>query len=127
LQVAGREIPTSLAEYSNIKRLALSVPPGIGRALEWASHMARKGARFMFGTIGGPELILILVIALVIFGPSRLPEIGSGLGKAIREFRKASADDGRIRPAPGEPAVPPFDQGTGAAKPKEPPATEVSA
>lgn len=41
----------------------------------------------MFG-LGLPELMVILVIALVIFGPSKLPQIGSGLGKAIRDFKK---------------------------------------
>jgi sec-independent protein translocase protein TatA len=39
------------------------------------------------GRIGAPELILILAIALVIFGPSKLPEIGRSLGKALGEFR----------------------------------------
>ncbi len=43
----------------------------------------------MFG-IGPWELILILAIALIIFGPAKLPEIGKSLGKGIREFRKAS-------------------------------------
>lgn len=43
----------------------------------------------MFG-LGVPELVIILVIALVIFGPRKLPEIGGAVGKAIREFRKAS-------------------------------------
>ena len=42
--------------------------------------------------IGAPELIIILVIALLILGPGRLPEVGSSVGKAIREFRKASSD-----------------------------------
>ncbi len=42
----------------------------------------------MFG-IGVPELIVIMVIALIIFGPGRLPEIGSALGKGIRDFRKS--------------------------------------
>jgi sec-independent protein translocase protein TatA len=41
----------------------------------------------MFGRIGATELILILAIALVIFGPSKLPEIGKSLGKAINEFK----------------------------------------
>lgn len=40
-----------------------------------------------FGKLGAPELILILAIALVIFGPSKLPEIGRSLGKAINEFK----------------------------------------
>jgi sec-independent protein translocase protein TatA len=40
-----------------------------------------------FARIGAPELILILAIALVIFGPSKLPEIGKTLGKAIKEFK----------------------------------------
>lgn len=42
---------------------------------------------------GLPELIIILVIVLLIFGASRLPELGSGLGRMIREFRKASEED----------------------------------
>ena len=42
--------------------------------------------------IGAPELIIILVIALLILGPGKLPEVGSSVGKAIREFRKASSD-----------------------------------
>jgi sec-independent protein translocase protein TatA len=43
----------------------------------------------VFG-LGVPELVIILIIALVIFGPRKLPEIGGAVGKAIREFRKAS-------------------------------------
>ena len=45
----------------------------------------------MFG-LGMPELILILVISLVIFGPSKLPEMGASVGKAIREFRSATKE-----------------------------------
>lgn len=44
----------------------------------------------MFGSIGGTELILILIIALIIFGPRKLPELGKSLGRGIAEFRKAS-------------------------------------
>ena len=46
----------------------------------------------MFG-LGIQELLVILVIALVIFGPSKLPQIGSGLGKAIRDFKKGVTGD----------------------------------
>jgi len=46
----------------------------------------------MFG-LGLQELMIILVIALVIFGPTKLPQIGSGLGKAIRDFKKSVSDD----------------------------------
>ena len=46
----------------------------------------------MFG-LGMQELGIILVIALVIFGPTKLPQIGSGLGKAIRDFRKGVSSD----------------------------------
>lgn len=42
--------------------------------------------------IGIPELILILIIALVIFGPSKLPEVGRALGKGIKEFRNATRE-----------------------------------
>jgi sec-independent protein translocase protein TatA len=44
----------------------------------------------MFGTIGMPELIVILVIALIIFGPRKLPELGRSLGKSLGEFKRAS-------------------------------------
>jgi sec-independent protein translocase protein TatB len=46
----------------------------------------------MFGPIGGPELLLILVIALIVFGPRQLPEIGKSLGRMLGEFRRASND-----------------------------------
>ena len=44
----------------------------------------------MFGSIGMPELVIILVIALVIFGPRKLPELGRSLGKSLGEFKRAS-------------------------------------
>ena len=51
----------------------------------------------MFGSIGPMELILIFVIALLVFGPKKLPEIGRSVGKALREFKKTSDEiKGRI-------------------------------
>ena len=49
----------------------------------------------MFG-IGMQELLIILVLVLVIFGAKRLPEIGSGLGRAIRNFRQAASEPDEI-------------------------------
>jgi TatA/E family protein of Tat protein translocase len=51
----------------------------------------------MFGNIGPMELMLIFVIALLVFGPKKLPEIGRSVGKAIREFKKTTDEiKGRI-------------------------------
>ena len=44
----------------------------------------------MFGSLGMPELIVIFVIALVVFGPRKLPELGRSLGRGIAEFKKAT-------------------------------------
>ncbi|MCK5695577.1 MAG: twin-arginine translocase TatA/TatE family subunit [Desulfobacula sp.] len=46
----------------------------------------------MIGGLGMPELIIILVIILIIFGAGKLPEIGAGLGKGIRNFKKGATD-----------------------------------
>jgi sec-independent protein translocase protein TatA len=46
----------------------------------------------MFGSIGMPELILIFVVALLVFGPRKLPEIGKSLGRGLAEFKRASDD-----------------------------------
>jgi sec-independent protein translocase protein TatA len=89
----------------------------------------------MFGSIGMPELIIIFVIALVIFGPRKLPELGRSLGKSLSEFKRASNElkstlEEEIRldeqrttleaskaaaaptppPAPTEPSAPKVDQ-----------------
>ena len=45
------------------------------------------------GQLGVPELIIVAIIALLIFGPKKLPDIGHGLGKAIRDFKGAMNDD----------------------------------
>jgi sec-independent protein translocase protein TatA len=44
------------------------------------------------GSLGLPELIIVGIIALLIFGPKKLPELGSGLGKAIRDFKGAMSE-----------------------------------
>ncbi|WP_138417073.1 twin-arginine translocase TatA/TatE family subunit [Aquibacillus sediminis] len=46
----------------------------------------------MLSSIGFPGLILILIIALVVFGPSKLPEIGKAVGTSLKEFKKATND-----------------------------------
>jgi TatA/E family protein of Tat protein translocase len=61
--------------------------PGIKNIFELPSGKAQD---FMFGNIGLPELLIIMAIALLIFGPKKLPEVGKSIGKALREFRKAS-------------------------------------
>ena len=46
----------------------------------------------MLGSIGMPELVLIFIVALIVFGPKKLPDIGKSLGKGLAEFKKASDD-----------------------------------
>ena len=74
----------------------------------------------MFG-IGVPELILILVVGLFVFGPGKLPEMGRSLGKGIREFRKASNALTAAINAPEPPPAPP------AAAPAAQPAAQATA
>ena len=63
-----------------------------------------------FPSIGIPELILILVVVLIIFGPGKLPDIGNAIGRGIREFRKASSDlEDSIRGDTKAPSDPPSD------------------
>ena len=86
----------------------------------------------MFG-IGVPELILILVVGLIVFGPGKLPEMGRSLGKGIREFRKASnALTAAINapeppPAPPAPAAQPAPQAAAPAEQAVPTATPTAA
>jgi TatA/E family protein of Tat protein translocase len=80
--------------------------------------------------IQGPELIILLIIALVVLGPGKLPEVGSALGRSIREFRKAASDVKEATsiepakasgiPADPPPLVAPSGQGPAAQAPLQP-------
>jgi len=60
------------------------------------------------GPIGWPELIILLVVVLIVFGPGKLPDIGNAIGRGVREFRKASNDlESSIRGEPSKPAATP--------------------
>jgi sec-independent protein translocase protein TatA len=76
--------------------------------------------------IGPFELIVVLVIALLVLGPGKLPDVGSALGKSIREFRKAASDiedatkvDTAPPPAAGAPAPPATPAQTSSDQPAE--------
>jgi sec-independent protein translocase protein TatA len=71
----------------------------------------------MLPNVGWSELIVILVVALLVFGPHRLAEVGGALGRAVREFRRAVDEDdhrdsGSARQTP-QPPHPPGDPGAG--------------
>jgi sec-independent protein translocase protein TatA len=57
----------------------------------------------MFGPLGTTELIIIFLIVMVLFGASRLPEIGGGIGKAIRNFKKSVSEPDEIDVTPKKP------------------------
>ncbi|MEP7158205.1 MAG: twin-arginine translocase TatA/TatE family subunit [Chloroflexota bacterium] len=58
------------------------------------------------GDIGVPGLLIILVIALIIIGPGKIPEVGEALGRGIREFRRATDLSGEAKPVTPAPARP---------------------
>ena len=57
----------------------------------------------MIGKFGLPEILVILAIALLIFGPERLSELGKGLGEGIRNFKSSLGDGNKPAPTPNEP------------------------
>jgi sec-independent protein translocase protein TatA len=80
--------------------------------------------------IGPVELIIILVIALIVIGPGRLPDVGAALGKSIREFRKASSDitdATRVDTSPLPPAAPAVPAASAPAPTAPPPAVAPAA
>ena len=91
----------------------------------------------MFGSLGFPEILFILVLALLIFGPRRLPEVGRTIGKGLSEFRRATNDLKRsieteisIEEPPRRPTpVPPSTAGAPppAEEPAPPPAAKPEA
>ena len=99
------------------------------------------------GPIGWPELIILLVVVLIVFGPGKLPDIGNAIGRGVREFRKASNDfkrtiedeleaektkESQPAPTPAPEATPPVSDvgatdATTAAVPEAAPVTEAAA
>jgi sec-independent protein translocase protein TatA len=59
----------------------------------------------MLGNIGPLEIIVVLIIALIVFGPKRLPELGNSLGKGIREFKDSVTGDNKDDDAVVDPDV----------------------
>ena len=61
------------------------------------------------GTIGFPELLIVLVIALIVLGPKRLPEVGRSLGHGMREFKDAVTGNSEPEPTETQPELPPAE------------------
>jgi sec-independent protein translocase protein TatA len=74
----------------------------------WQPSATERGGGRVFG-LGFQELLIILVIAMLFFGGKKLPEVASGLGKAVREFKRATSepkDTGRPDKPIADPSVP---------------------
>lgn len=62
---------------------------------EGTAHGAPRWETYMFGKLGLPEVLILLAIALLIFGPSKLADLGKGLGEGIKNFKSAVNDGGK--------------------------------
>ena len=80
----------------------------------------------MFG-IGAPELVLILIVGLIVFGPGKLPEMGRTLGKGLRELRKASNALTTAINTPDPPPAPPAQNTAAQSQPAAAPAAPATA
>jgi sec-independent protein translocase protein TatA len=68
-----------------------------------SARSAAKGRQFMFGSFGLTELLIILAIVIVIFGGTKIPKLGKGLGEGIRNFKlaiRAAREEPEEKPAP---------------------------
>src|SRR5262245_65977380 len=74
----------------NLGWVRLTRPGTVSIITEIRPTIVLSGVCFMFGSIGMPELLIILTLALIIFGPRKLPELGRSLGKSLGEFKRAS-------------------------------------
>ena len=82
----------------------------------------------MFGTFShAPELIIILIIALVIFGPKKLPDLGKGLGQGIKEFKRATTGEDKDEEAKDAGAAPIAASAAAPAAPAPAPAAPAAA
>lgn len=78
-----------------------------------------------FPNIGPGELILILIIALIVLGPGRLPDVAASLGKSVREFRKAATDVTEAARLDAAPSTPPSTPALNAPTDASPPTTSA--
>lgn len=74
----------------------------------------------MFGDIGAPELLIILVIIILVFGGSRVAELGGALGKSVREFRRAVEGRDEVQPGASKAAEPQQTQAQQTQQPQKP-------